>query len=331
MNVFAKAWDLLVKALDPNNFNLDDIIGREAFPKNDRTVFNYLREDPRGEFRALRQKRIDADLDMGPRDIAPWKATDPWSNKAELKAALGGGFSKPKKMPNATYSLPTHMCMRGGALREVEGSVCEHCYAHGKDESNQGGFYPLNNVQRNLVRNYAALKGNPQRWASALVNQIPKTQDELPFFRWHDSGDLDSPEHLAYLMAIAESLPDTMFWLPTREWDITNKVMQARGGRPNNLALRLSLPMIDQTTDNEINEQRGVELLPQRHIDMLEQFPDLLTSTVISRPQNRLSYDDEDLCPAADPNKPGSSCEDHRCSTCWDTGTPDVGYVNHYE
>lgn len=323
MNVFAKAWDLLVKALDPNNFNLDDLIGREAFPKNDQTAFRYLQEDPLGEFAALRRKRIDADLDMGPRDIAPWKAKDIWTNKDEIQEALGGGFSEPKKMPNATYSLPTHMCMRGGKLRRVKGSVCEGCYAHDK------GHYPLNNVQRHLLRNFSALKNDPQRWASAMVNQIPRTQDQLPFFRWHDSGDLDSPEHLAYLMAIAESLPDTMFWLPTREWDLTNKVVQARGGLPGNMALRLSLPMIDQTTDNEINEQRGIEPLPQRHIDMLEQFPQLLTSSVISRPQFRQSVLDEDYCPASDPTNPINSCEGNRCSSCWDTGQGNVGYVKH--
>ena len=25
MNLFAKAWDMLLKALDPNNFNMDDL------------------------------------------------------------------------------------------------------------------------------------------------------------------------------------------------------------------------------------------------------------------------------------------------------------------
>ena len=116
MNLFAKAWDMLVKALDPNNFNLDDLIGREPLPINDRTAFNYLQADPLGEFAALRRKRIDADLDMGAKDIAPWKPTSMAAHRDEIRAALGGGFSSPGKMHNDTYSLPTHMCMRGGVL-----------------------------------------------------------------------------------------------------------------------------------------------------------------------------------------------------------------------
>ena len=328
MNLFAKAWDMLVKALDPNNFNLDDLIGREPLPFNDRTAFNYLQADPLGEFAALRRKRIDADLDMGAKDIAPWKPTSMAAHRDEIRAALGGGFSSPGKMHNDTYSLPTHMCMRGGVLREVPGSVCEHCYAHGVEGTSQGGKYPLNNVQRHLLRNYVALKNDPQRWASALVHQIPKRQDLLPIFRWHDSGDLDSPEHLAYLMAIAESRPESAFWLPTREWDITNKVVQARGGLPPNMALRLSIPMVDQTIDNEINEQRGVPLLPQRHIDMLEQFPQLGTSSVVSRPDYALSPND--ICAATDKTKKGGKCIDHECTACWEPEIRNIDYVDHY-
>lgn len=328
MNVFAKAWDLLIKALDPDNFNLDDLIGREAFPKNDQTAFRYLQEDPLGEFKRLRQQRVDADLDMTGRDIAPFSPTyaDKWNAEKEMPKALGGGFSSPGKMINDTYSFPTHMCMVGGRLREIPGTVCSNCYAH------ERGKYPLNNVQRHLLRNYDAYKRDPDRWASALSTLIPRQTNFMDVFRFHDSGDLDSAEHLAYIAAMKERVDaisnrDHMFWIPTREWDVVNRLMRERGQLPENMAVRLSIPNVNQTLDNDLNEKWGLPLMPQRHIDMMEEFPQLSTSRVISDKKYQLNP--SDMCLASDKSVKGSKCADHRCIECHDPNKRNVDYGQH--
>lgn len=332
MTVFARAWDLLVKALDPNNFNLDDLIGREPFPKNDRTALDYIMRDARGkrEFAKLRSKKIDADLDMTGRDIAPFTASK-WGGKEAARDAMGGGYSSPGKMLNQTYSLPTHMCKVGGRLREIPGSVCANCYAHPKEGTSRAYTYAMNNVQRHLLRNYNALKNDPQLWASALASKEYGINSVAPMpfqdFRWHDSGDADSPEHLALMTAIADKNPDIFNWLPTREWESVRRLMNARSTLPPNLALRLSIPHIDQTLDNDINEQRGVPLMDQKYLDMLEEFPQLLTTGVVS--DKSLSRRPEEVCLTTDKANPAKTCKDAQCDACYRPDVSNVDFVVH--
>ena len=332
MSIFAQAWGLLLKELDPTNFDINDLIGREKFPKNDRTALHYLMNNPKGkrEFGKLRSKKIDADLDMTARDIAPF-TTDKWGGADQAKEALGGGYSSPGKMINQTYSLPTHQCKVGGILREVPGSVCANCYAHPKEGTNRGYTYAMNNVQRHLLRNYNALKTDPQRWASALADKRFGINSVAPQpfqdFRWHDSGDADSPEHMALMAAIADSNPDIFNWLPTREWESTRKLMNARGGIPPNLALRLSIPHVNQTLDNDINEQRGVPPMDQKYLDMLEEFPELLTTGVVS--DKSLARSPSDICMVSDKSQGKKTCKDAKCDACYRPDVNNVDYVEH--
>lgn len=340
MNLFAKAWDLLIKELDPDNFTFDELLTREPFESRKgttRNVLNYLLEDPDKRFQRLRAKKIDADLDMTARDIAPFVPKSQWTAEEEMRDAMGGGFSNPGKMINRTYSLPTHMCKVGGRLREVPGSVCYNCYAHPINEKGKGNrafTYATNAVQRHLLRNYNALKTRPEQWASALATGIPVEAGVgnpllMPDFRWHDAGDIDSPQHLAMMLALAEKHPGIYNWIPTREWDDVGKVMDARGELPPNVALRLSIPHINQTIDNDINEERGVELMPQKHLDMLDEFPQLLTTGVVSDPKFARSRDD--ICLVSGTKKTGKrfkTCQDARCYACYDPKVPHTDYVN---
>ena len=43
--------------------------------------------------------------------------------------ALVGGLSKPSKMPGWSIGIPAKECNTGSKLVNVEGSVCEGCYA----------------------------------------------------------------------------------------------------------------------------------------------------------------------------------------------------------
>ena len=341
MNLFAKAWDLLIKELDPDNFTFDELLTREKFASKkgtNRNVLDYLLNDPDKRFQRLRAKKIDADLDMTARDIAPFEPKSKWTAQEEMRDAIGGGFSAPGKMLNRTYSLPTHMCKVGGRLREVPGSVCHNCYAHPSTVPGEGGkafTYAGNAAQRHLLRNYNALKTRPEQWASALAAGIPAEAGVgnplmMPDFRWHDAGDIDSPQHLAMMLALGEKHPGIFNWIPTREWDDVGKVMNARGELPPNVALRLSIPHIDQTLDNDINEERGVELMPQKHLDMLDEFPQLLTTGVVSDPKFALSRDD--ICLVSGTPKTGKrfkTCQDAQCYACYDPKVRNRDFVQH--
>jgi hypothetical protein len=65
------------------------------------------------------------------------------------------------------------------------------------------------------------------------------------YFRWHDSGDIQSVAHLRAINAIAFNCPAIRFWLPTREKGMVAEFL-SKGERFNdNLTVRLSAPMVD--------------------------------------------------------------------------------------
>jgi hypothetical protein len=67
------------------------------------------------------------------------------------------------------------------------------------------------------------------------------------YFCWHDSGDIQSINHLQKIVKVAEGLPDYFFWLPTLEYRFIKAYRNMTGGFPPNLTVRLSTTIIDQT------------------------------------------------------------------------------------
>lgn len=138
-------------------------------------------------------------------------------------------LSNTSKMPGKSYSLSAARCKVGSKLRNVKGSVCEGCYA-------MKGAYIWRPTIEAMSKRMDSLT-NPL-WVDAMVAQIKRQT----FFRWHDSGDLQSIEHLAKICAVAEQTPGTKHWLPTREKAI---VKAYKGTIPVNLVIRLSAAMVD--------------------------------------------------------------------------------------
>ncbi len=195
-----------------------------------------------------------------------------------------GGLSNPSKMPCHGYSLPAKACIVGSRLRQVEGSVCYKCYAY-------KGFYGFSNVQKALRKRLKSLK-DPQ-WTEAMSTLIQGKD----FFRWHDSGDLQSEEHLGMIFDICENTSSTKHWLPTREYDIVENVLKKRK-KPKNLALRLSGHMVDKAGPKELAKRIGVTI-----------------SGVGTKKYT---------CPAGEQ---GNKCLD--CRKCWDNKVFNVVYHQH--
>jgi len=147
--------------------------------------------------------------------------------------AITGKLSEPTKMPGRSYSLPAAECATGGKLREIEGSTCHKCYA-------MKGRYTLPAQQGAMYRRLRALD-HPQ-WVEAMAALIRKQSPD--YFRWHDSGDLQSVEHLRKINVVAQLTPGTRHWLPTREYRIVRDYLQQYGAFADNLLVRLSAHMI---------------------------------------------------------------------------------------
>ena len=207
------------------------------------------------------------------------------TKKAALDVAVS--LSKPSKMPCKGYSLPASECKVGGKLRDVCGSVCSKCYAY-----NRGNYiYP--NVQDALRRRMEAIT-NPL-WISAMVKLIGAD----PYFRWHDSGDLQSDEHFKSIIAICEATPNTKHWLPTKEKALVLRYVRKHGALPDNLTVRISAAMIDGKAPT----------VP----------PGLNTSTVHTSNQV-----EGFACRASSQD---GKCLD--CRACWDKSIDNVSYLEH--
>ena len=134
-------------------------------------------------------------------------------------------------MPGPAHNLPAWKCKTGAKLAKIPGSVCAGCYA-------LKGRYRFKNVQDALNRRLQALED--PRWVDAMVTLI---QDQK-WFRWHDSGDIQSLKHLENIFEVCKRTSGTSHWMPTREAQFLKQLDPAT--IPSNLIIRMSSHMIDQ-------------------------------------------------------------------------------------
>jgi hypothetical protein len=157
----------------------------------------------------------------------------------EAKEITGhkSGLGKPSKMPGWSTSLSAFDCKVGSKLAKIEGSVCSKCYAF-------NGNYRYQVVKDAHQARLKALQD--PRWVEAMTLLIGHYTDPTdPYFRIHDSGDIQSVEHLLMWVAVANNLPNIRFWMPTKEHKMYKAGKAIVGTAwPTNLVVRLSAPMI---------------------------------------------------------------------------------------
>ena len=159
---------------------------------------------------------------------------------------IAGTLSNPSKMPGYAYGLPAEKCITGSKLAKVQGSVCASCYAL------KGMYKRFSRVVKPAqFKRLKSLK-DPQ-WVDAIVQLIGSKK--CTFFRWHDSGDIQSVSHLSKISEVASMLPLVKFWLPTREWSIVKAYLKAHGPFPSNLIVRISAHMVDTRPSTDLTGQ----------------------------------------------------------------------------
>ena len=199
---------------------------------------------------------------------------------------IAGTLGKPSKMPGLSYGISAQLCITGSKLAKIPGSTCSDCYALKAN-------YRYPSVMSAHAKRREGID-HPQ-WVDAMVFLISASGEN--FFRWHDSGDIQSLGHLMNIVRIAESLPNVSFWLPTREKSIVNQYSRAFGEFPKNLVVRVSAAMIDSDR-------------PAGYAN---------TSTVHSE-NTPIGFE----CKAP---KQGNKCLD--CRACWDATVANVSYHKH--
>jgi hypothetical protein len=122
--------------------------------------------------------------------------------------------------------------------------------------------------------------------------------NETGFHRWHSSGDLQSVDHLAKICAVARATPKIKHWIPTVELGMVKNYQAAGGSVPDNIVIRVSSIMINDT----------------------HRRPWPTTSSVFHGTPPSDVY----ICPAP--------LQDHRCGpcrACWDREVEHVCYEQH--
>jgi len=186
-------------------------------------------------------------------------------------------------MPGKAYSLPAAECKTGSRLRKIPGSICADCYAC-------KGRYVFPSTQNALYRRFATL--DSPNWVKNMAIAINGSE----YFRWHDSGDIQSLAHLERIADVCKATPATRHWLPTREKAFVNAYLRKHSAFPPNLTVRVSAAMIDGRPPRALN-----------------------TSTV-HKHASPIGF----ACPA---RAQGNKCLD--CRACWDATVPNVSYPAH--
>ena len=230
---------------------------------------------------------------------------------------IAGSLGFPSKMPGTSYGLPATACVAGAKLAQIKGSVCSMCYAlRGK------ASYQQPRATIGMKRRLASI-GHPL-WVAAMVSMLlwqhgkdrikvdlgivgvrrqrkggSRYQwNEPGFHRWHDSGDLQSVDHLAAICAVASCTPRIKHWLPTQELGMVAEFLERGGMVPSNLVIRVSSVMMD---------------------DRKRRAWPLTSSVFIGEPKI-----EGHVCPAPK--------QDHRCGSCracWSPKVPHVSYAAH--
>lgn len=214
---------------------------------------------------------------------------------------LVGGCSKTSKMPCLSWSTSAWNCITGSKMAKVKGSICSQCYA-------MSGFYRMYKKKNEPLNQRRLDSINHPEWVQAMITMVLYSvkKYKTPHFRWHDSGDLQSVEHLDKINQVAQALPDVLFWLPTREYDMIKQYVKSNVLNKN-LIVRLSAMFVDE---------------PVKVPASLQGIDNVLVSNVHSKtvPDGNIE------CKAYEHD---GQCND--CRACWDINNPAISYKQHQE
>jgi hypothetical protein len=158
---------------------------------------------------------------------------------------------------------------------------------------------------------------DPQ-WTAAMVALIAAAHErgtgrngefQAGYHRWHDSGDLQSVEHLTKICAVAALTPHIRHWLPTREHGIVAKYKAQGGEVPSNLVIRVSATMVDGPATKAWPTTSGVHTHAV-HFSPLNDAPAPVSFT--------------HHCPA-----PTTDGKCGKCRACWSHDVKHVSYHLH--
>ena len=207
-----------------------------------------------------------------------------------------GGLSNPEKMPCFGYSIPAKYCKVGARLAKVAGSVCYMCYAL----RNCYNFKCVKNaleLRFQITMKALQFLNERKNWIDAMVYLLTTRKHDV--FRWHDSGDIQSIDHLKMIVEVVKLTPNVRHWLPTKEQKMVKDYVNKYGAFPENICVRLSGNMVDGGSPDKLAKKLNVQV----------------SEVVTDGSQTCMAY------------KQKGKCLD--CRMCWDTSNFLTSYPFH--
>jgi hypothetical protein len=211
---------------------------------------------------------------------------------ATKKAALlaVGSLSDTSKMPGKSWGIAAARCKTGAKLAKIEGSICSSCYAM------KGSYTMYPAVALAHGKRIAAYEADRGEWVSAMVKLVGSES----YFRWFDSGDVQSVDMLRAILDVVEATPGTKHWIASREVGFARDVLRERA-MPANVVLRLSAAFPDS-----------------------DHVPGKAITGTVSMVFTDKPQEGAHVCPAP---KQGGQCGD--CRACWSSAVPAITYHIH--
>lgn len=133
--------------------------------------------------------------------------------------------------------------VKGQAVTNLQGSCknccdgCEHfCYAIKGAKRFHNSIIPNNGMNLILYRE------DRERFLQELREWLNSWKEEVKVFRWHASGEIDSPQYLEDMMQIASEYPDIHFYSYTKRFEWIKQYLDTHGGVfPKNFTWNLSV------------------------------------------------------------------------------------------
>lgn len=166
-------------------------------------------------------------------------------------------LTKPSKMPGYSWSLPAGNARNGQPKGKCpgavfgEGAICSSCYANPESQvthkdgsqARRGGSYgypvvrAAQDARADWVTDCLMTKEGRDVWVSVMTAAITWStrtgagagkghSRRIPYFRWHDSGDVFNPRYGEMIREVCAALPDVKHWLPTRSWHSTPRILR---------------------------------------------------------------------------------------------------------
>lgn len=227
-------------------------------------------------------------------------------NKKTALEIIGGSLSRTSKMPCLSWGISTAYCKTGRKLAKVKGTPCATCYV-----DRPTSRYRLSSVQKSHEKRLRALQHPKWVQAMSFLIYLELKNRGIQYFRWFDSGDLQSVEHLHLIVRVAENVPEVRFWLPTQERKMVKVYRKIYGKEPDNLCIRFSNSKIDSYIDHS-------EFSPTSSVATKEHFLQLEDHGWQMRCPVYLKKD-------SDPEK--GKCGS--CRMCWNSAIKHIFYQLH--